>query len=449
MLQALAEKKIGRRDQANNWIWRCANMTREVHEEYAVQRWPETKRLLGLLVNSSGGAHARNARRLVHAARQQDRRLSAALLAAAIPHTAEAGEVVNGARTRMSRKPAALARELLRNFPKGKGRRGTRRRKKKGVAEGVAPEAALALDGDAPTTACSTAIESGEAVDGRRRPRRRPAPQGGGPDAARRRAAAEAAAEAEAPRRAEAGPRRRAASRSRPRARRRRCSRPRRRSRPPRPARREARARRRPATAPKAAKPAVGARRSRPAEPEPVARRGRGGRGRAERAETKPARRRTTGEAAAATAGRRGAEAGDAAAHDAKARGEERRESAEARRSPSAVEAAADGAGGEEAGRGAGRDARRRPRTRDDAPKPRDAAAHDEAGGGGRRRSAEAAKPRCPPAPTQAAAKRPDRRAAGCDRTEAGRRGAARAVEAKPTRGRRHGRGAAKPPSAG
>ena len=145
VLQALAEKKIGRRDQANNWIWRCANMTREVHEEYAVQRWPETKRLLGLLVNSSGGAHARNARRLVHASRQQDRRLSAALLAAAIPHTAEAGEVINGARTRMSRKPAALARELLRNFPKGKGRRGTRRRKKKGAAEGVAPEA-IALD---------------------------------------------------------------------------------------------------------------------------------------------------------------------------------------------------------------------------------------------------------------------------------------------------------------
>ena len=129
VLQALAEKKIGRRDQANNWIWRCANMTREVHEEYAVQRWPETKRLLGLLVNSSGGAHARNARRLVHAARQQDRRLAAALLAAALPHTAEAGEVVNGARTRMSRKPAALARELLRNFPKGRGKskRGARR----------------------------------------------------------------------------------------------------------------------------------------------------------------------------------------------------------------------------------------------------------------------------------------------------------------------------------
>ncbi len=143
VLQALAEKKIGRRDQANNWIWRCANMTREVHEEYAVQRWPETKRLLGLLVNSSGGAHARNARRLVHQARLQDRRLSAALLAAAIPHTAEAGEVINGARMRMARKPAALARELLRNFPKGRGK-AKRRRRRKGAGEGVAPEAVVA-----------------------------------------------------------------------------------------------------------------------------------------------------------------------------------------------------------------------------------------------------------------------------------------------------------------
>ena len=99
------------------------------HEEYAVQRWPETKRLLGLLVNSSGSAHARNARRLVHASRKEDRRLSAALLAAALAHTPEAEEALRGARTRMARKPAALARELLRNFPKG--RRGKNRRRRK------------------------------------------------------------------------------------------------------------------------------------------------------------------------------------------------------------------------------------------------------------------------------------------------------------------------------
>ncbi len=131
MLQALAERRIGRRDQANAWIWRMAEYTREVHEEYAVQRWPETKRLLGLLVNSSGPAHARNARRLVHASRKEDRRLSAALLAAALAHTPEAEEALRGARTRLARKPAALARELLRNFPKGRrGGKGRRRRSK-------------------------------------------------------------------------------------------------------------------------------------------------------------------------------------------------------------------------------------------------------------------------------------------------------------------------------
>ena len=54
LLEALAERRIGRRDQAQAWVWRLAEYTRDLHEEYAVQRWPETKRLLGLLVNSSG-----------------------------------------------------------------------------------------------------------------------------------------------------------------------------------------------------------------------------------------------------------------------------------------------------------------------------------------------------------------------------------------------------------
>jgi ribonuclease E len=128
LLQALAEKRIGRRDQAQAWVWRLAAITRELHEEYAVQRWPETKRLLGLFVNSSGRAHGRNARRIVHAARQQDRRLAVALLAAAVAHTPEAEEVLRGARMRMARKPSAVARELLRNFPKGGKRRRRRRR---------------------------------------------------------------------------------------------------------------------------------------------------------------------------------------------------------------------------------------------------------------------------------------------------------------------------------
>jgi len=128
LLQALAERRIGRRDQAQAWVWRLAATTRELHEEYAVQRWPETKRLLGLFVNSSGRAHGRNARRIVHAARNQDRRLAVALLAAAVAHTPEAEEVLRGARMRMARKPSAVARELLRNFPKSGGSRRRRRR---------------------------------------------------------------------------------------------------------------------------------------------------------------------------------------------------------------------------------------------------------------------------------------------------------------------------------
>jgi superfamily II DNA or RNA helicase len=145
LLRALVERRIGRRDQADRWIWHLAGYTREVHEEYAVQRWPETKRLLGLLVNSAGGAHARNARRLVHAARKQDRRLAAALLAAALAHTPEAEEVLRGARTRMARKPPALARELLRNFPKRRAR-GQRRRRKAQPRPGGSVSAALAAE---------------------------------------------------------------------------------------------------------------------------------------------------------------------------------------------------------------------------------------------------------------------------------------------------------------
>ena len=134
LLQALVDKRIGRRDQAQAWVWRLASYTRELHEEYAVQRWPETKRLLGLLVNSSGRAHGKNARRLVQSIRKQDRRLAVSLLAAAVAHTPEGEEVLRGARMRTARKPSAVARELLRNFPKG-GKKRRRRKKGKAAAE--------------------------------------------------------------------------------------------------------------------------------------------------------------------------------------------------------------------------------------------------------------------------------------------------------------------------
>jgi ribonuclease E len=159
LLQALIDKRIGRRDQAQAWVWRLASYTRELHEEYAVQRWPETKRLLGLLVNSSGRAHGRNARRLVHAARKQDRRLAVALLAAAVSHTPEGEEVLRGARMRMARKPSAVARELLKNFPKGGKRR--RKRKRGGGAQG---ENGASENGGAPEA---------QAKEKPKRPRRR------------------------------------------------------------------------------------------------------------------------------------------------------------------------------------------------------------------------------------------------------------------------------------
>ncbi len=147
LLQALVDKRIGRRDQAQAWVWRLASYTRDLHEEYAVQRWPETKRLLGLLVNSSGRAHGRNARRLVHASRKQDRRLAVALLAAAVSHTPEGEEVLRGARMRMARKPSAVARELLRNFPKG-GKRRRKRGKRPQGENGGAPEAGAKQGGE-------------------------------------------------------------------------------------------------------------------------------------------------------------------------------------------------------------------------------------------------------------------------------------------------------------
>jgi ribonuclease E len=162
LLQALAERRIGRRDQAQAWVWRLAATTRDLHEQYAVQRWPETKRLLGLFVNSSGRAHGRNARRLVHAARQQDRRLAIALLAAAVAHTPEAEEVLRGARMRMARKPSAVARELLRNFPKA----GSKRRRRRSKGDGGGGEVERERLEDAEAVAESDDAEAAAAVEG-------------------------------------------------------------------------------------------------------------------------------------------------------------------------------------------------------------------------------------------------------------------------------------------
>src|SRR5262249_30471050 len=105
---------------------------------------------------------ARSARGLVHAARKHDRRLSAALLAAAVAHTPEAEEVLRGARTRMARKPSALSRELLRNFPKGGKRGRSRRRRKKGNGTATGEVAAATENGQVLETGLEV-VEGGAA----------------------------------------------------------------------------------------------------------------------------------------------------------------------------------------------------------------------------------------------------------------------------------------------
>ena len=74
--------------------------------------------------------------------------------------------MINGARTRMSRKPAALARELLRNFPKGKGK-SKRRRRRKGAGSEAGAETVATVD------ALVTTEETTPAEEKPRRTRRR------------------------------------------------------------------------------------------------------------------------------------------------------------------------------------------------------------------------------------------------------------------------------------
>ncbi|HMS72250.1 MAG TPA: hypothetical protein PKB03_04385, partial [Baekduia sp.] len=90
-------------------------------------------------------AHPRNARKLIQTARKQDRRLCAAMLAAAVAHTPEAMDLLRGARTRMARKPSALSRELLRNFPKKKSR-SRRRRRRKGAGDSGGSDAVVSTE---------------------------------------------------------------------------------------------------------------------------------------------------------------------------------------------------------------------------------------------------------------------------------------------------------------
>ena len=122
-----------------NWIWRLAE-----HDA----RGPRGVRRPALAGDQAaarparelrGGAHARNARRLVHAARKQDRRLARRCWPPRW-RTRPRPRRSSAARARAWRaSPSALSRELLRNFPKGRpgaGGGGARRARR-----GPAPQA--------------------------------------------------------------------------------------------------------------------------------------------------------------------------------------------------------------------------------------------------------------------------------------------------------------------
>ena len=85
---------------------------RSAHEEYAVQRWPETKRLLAA-GHLAGCAHGKNAL-LVQAARKQDRCLAVSAGRRRRPHRRKAKRCC-GARMRNGPEASAVAREPLRN----------------------------------------------------------------------------------------------------------------------------------------------------------------------------------------------------------------------------------------------------------------------------------------------------------------------------------------------
>ena len=168
------------RPRAGSGTW--PSTAREVHEEYAVQRWPETKRLLGLLVNSSGQAHARNARRLVQAARKHDRRLSAR---AAGRRAGAHARGAAGARRRAHADGAQALRAGARaaaQLPQGQapprrpppaqeGRRRASRRRRGGAGQrkdGAAATTTVVDDDDRGTTTTTPRTTHGRRPTGRR-----------------------------------------------------------------------------------------------------------------------------------------------------------------------------------------------------------------------------------------------------------------------------------------
>jgi superfamily II DNA or RNA helicase len=152
LLHAIAQAKPEAPDQILiRWTWRLARATRKAQDRAASAEFPEAKRLLGALANSRGHRHEENAAKLVAAAREQPRKVAAALLASAEGYTPRATNLLDAAREELGtvqETAAALAENLPEPKPPRRARR-RRRRKKRGAAAAAETPAAEATPAQA------------------------------------------------------------------------------------------------------------------------------------------------------------------------------------------------------------------------------------------------------------------------------------------------------------
>jgi ribonuclease E len=163
LLRALAEEKPQAHEQIlARWAWQLAAVTREHHDRYAGQSYPEAKRLLGLLANARGKTHEGHVVRLVKAAQGLPLPVACALLASAQAYTPQAERVLADGRDALGT-AAEVARALGESLPEPKRKK--RRRKKKPAVK----------------TEGTQAQGQGEAKRPRRKKRRKPRTAGVAP----------------------------------------------------------------------------------------------------------------------------------------------------------------------------------------------------------------------------------------------------------------------------
>lgn len=117
-LKAISKSELDN-DTKLEIVWEIAEMTRKNHERYAIARWSDSKRLLGLLINSNDGSHGKHLDKLIKGSKDKDDRLRASLLAGALVYQTSALDKLTKARMDYG-DANVLAEELAKNFKKKK-----------------------------------------------------------------------------------------------------------------------------------------------------------------------------------------------------------------------------------------------------------------------------------------------------------------------------------------